>query len=195
MAGTAYATLQPPQTKALHAKIRWFRLSKSVERILRVNHAGEHGAIQIYRAQAMVASYIYKDAVPKLHEMLEHERGHLGLFDGLMNKRAVRPCHALGLWAFGGYLLGMITALLGRNAIWACTEAIETSVLDHLNWQIDYLSRCDREVHAAVLSIIAEEEEHREYGRALSRQGALYWMVSFVAQRSTKAAIWLSERL
>lgn len=170
-------------------------MSKSVERILRVNHAGEHGAIQIYRAQAMVASYIYKDTVPKLYEMLEHERGHLRLFDGLMQKREVRPCYALSLWALGGYLLGLVTALLGRNAIWACTEAVETSVLKHLDWQIDYLSRHDIEVHAAVLSIIAEEEEHREYGRALSRHGVLYGLVSFVAQRATKAAIWLSERL
>ncbi len=170
-------------------------LGELTERILRVNHAGEHGAVQIYRAQALVCSLLFEDVVPRLHEMLEHERRHLDDFAAVMQTRGVRPCRALGLWALGGFVLGAVTALLGRNAIWACTEAIESSVLCHLNWQLDYLSVHDTELRAVVLGIIADEEDHRDYGLSQCRPGLRASTVALVARASTKLAIWLSERM
>ncbi len=170
-------------------------MSDMSDRILRVNHAGEHGAIQIYRAQLTISYYLYKEAVPKLQEMLGHEKAHLKVFADLMGKRGVRPCYALGLWAVGGYLLGLVTALLGRNAIWACTDAIESSVLEHLDWQKKYLEGQDSELQQAVTSIVAEEEDHRDYGRSLHRGGPIGTLVSLIAKYSTRLAIWLSERL
>jgi len=61
--------------------------------------------------------------------MLKHEKEHYATFDRLLKKRSVRSCYALWLWGFGGALLGFTTALLGRNAIWICTNSIETACL------------------------------------------------------------------
>ncbi|MDX1497829.1 MAG: demethoxyubiquinone hydroxylase family protein, partial [Salinisphaeraceae bacterium] len=105
---------------------------KEVERIIRVDHAGERGAIGIYSAQLLVARVLYKDLVTVLEEMLSHELEHYATFNRLLKARGIRHCYGLTLWALGGWGLGIITALLGRNAIWVCTNSIETTVLHHL---------------------------------------------------------------
>jgi len=76
-----------------------------VERILRVDHAGETGAIQIYSAQIFISRFLYPDIVPVLAEMLEHEKSHLKVFSNLLGKRGIRSCYALGLWSLGGVML------------------------------------------------------------------------------------------
>lgn len=77
-----------------------------------------------------------------------------------MLARSIRHCYALG-----DFLLGLFTALLGRNAIWVCTDSIESTVLHHLEWQLEFLIKNDLEVYAAVLSIKVDEESHREFGQ------------------------------
>jgi ubiquinone biosynthesis monooxygenase Coq7 len=108
---------------------------KEVDRIIRVDHAGELGAIQIYNAQILVSRVLQRDIVPRLEDMLRHEREHFERFDQLLKKRNIRHCYALAIWATGGFILGALTGLLGRNAIWVCTNSIETMVLHHLEWQ------------------------------------------------------------
>jgi 3-demethoxyubiquinol 3-hydroxylase len=166
-----------------------------VERILRVDHAGEFGAINIYRSQLGLARLLYKDIVPKLEEMLAHEREHFRRFDSIMKARGVRSCYALHIWAAGGAIVGFITGLLGRNAIWVCTDSIESTVLHHLEWQLSFLSAQDAEVHAAVLSIQADEEAHRDFGQTNGVRSPLYAPVFWVVRRSTEIAIWLSTKL
>ena len=105
---------------------------KEVDRIIRVDHAGEFGAIKIYRSQILVARLFDKDIVEKLEEMLAHEKKHFAMFDNLLLSRGIRHCYALYFWGFGGAALGLLTGLFGRNAIWVCTDSIETTVLHHL---------------------------------------------------------------
>lgn len=168
---------------------------KEIERIIRVDHAGERGAIGIYTAQLTVARILYQDLVPVLEAMLLHEREHYATFNRLLNNRSIRHCYGLGLWAVGGVLLGTATALLGRNAIWVCTNSIETTVLHHLESQLLFLEQHDAEAHAAVLSIKTDEEEHRLLGQVNGRESILYKPLFWLVQGSTEFAIWLSTKL
>jgi len=168
---------------------------KEVERILRVDHAGEYGAINIYKAQIFVARLFYKDIIPQLEEMLSHEKEHFNTFNKILISRAVRHCYALYFWAVGGFLLGLFTALIGRNAIWVCTNSIESTVLHHLEWQLEFLSQNDLEVHNAVLSIKADEESHQQFGQTKGKDSFVYKPIFYMVRQATEFAIWLSTKL
>ncbi|PNE01599.1 ubiquinone biosynthesis protein Coenzyme Q7 Coq7 family protein [Alcanivorax sp. MD8A] len=168
---------------------------KEVERIIRVDHAGERGAIGIYSAQLLVSRLLYKDLVKALEEMLSHEREHYATFNRLLKEREIRHCYGLTVWALGGWVLGIITAILGRNAIWICTNSIETTVLHHLHWQLAFLELHDAEAYAAVLSIKQDEEEHQEMGETNGSDSIVYKPIFWLVQWSTKFAIWLSTKL
>jgi len=160
-----------------------------------VDHAGELGAINIYKSQLLISRYLYKDIVQELSEMLAHEKEHFETFDNLLKARSIRSCYALWFWACGGFLLGLFTALMGRNAIWVCTNAIETTVLHHLSWQLNFLSKHDAEAHGAVYSIKADEEAHQYIGASRGKKYFIYKPIFFVVAGSTKVAIWLSTKL
>src|SRR5688572_26382693 len=105
----------------------------TIKRIVRVNHAGEYGAIRIYSAQIAIARRLWPDLVPALQEMLADEVRHCDKFHAAMPARQSRPCRIMQFWSFGGWALGTITALLGRNTIWICTAAVEEAVHRHLD--------------------------------------------------------------
>jgi 3-demethoxyubiquinol 3-hydroxylase len=165
----------------------------TIARIVRVNHAGEYGAIRIYSAQIGVASRLYPDVVPALAEMLGHERAHCAAFYGAMPARGSRPCRVMSLWGLGGSLLGFLTALLGRQGIWVCTAAVEAAVHRHLDDQLHFLQGRDAELHAIILSIREEELAHLHHAEThlhqpTARQHLLRSTISVV----TDALIWLS---
>ena len=166
-----------------------------VDRILKVDHAGETGAIQIYSAQIFISRFLYPDVVPILEEMLNHEQTHLEVFSELLKKRGIRTCYALGLWSLGGYVLGLITSLLGRNSIWVCTNAIESTVLLHLEEQLSFLRDNDSEVYNAVCSIKSDEESHQHIGMVNQDNGVFRTPVFAIVKYSTAFAIWLSTKL
>ena len=85
---------------------------KEIERILRLDHAGEYGAINIYSAQLLIARLFYKDIVSKLEEMLSHEKEHFNTFNNLLVARSIRPFYAIKFWAVGGFALGLSTAII-----------------------------------------------------------------------------------
>jgi ubiquinone biosynthesis monooxygenase Coq7 len=91
--------------------------------------------------------------------------------------------------------MGLFTALIGRKAIWVCTDAVETTVLHHLEWQLEFLQKHDLEVRDAVISIIADEESHQQFGEAHGSNSLIYRPISFVIKQSTVFAIWLSTKL
>ncbi|TIS54912.1 MAG: demethoxyubiquinone hydroxylase family protein [Mesorhizobium sp.] len=132
----------------------------TVARIVRVNHAGEFGAIRIYSAQIFVAERLWPKCVPSLSEMLGHERNHCTAFRAAMPSRNSRPCRVMQFWSWGGWLLGFLTALLGPQGIWACTAAVEAAVHRHLDDQLFFLTSRDRELHDIILSIREEELAH-----------------------------------
>lgn len=169
------------------------REALTVARIVRVNHAGEYGAIRIYSAQIAVAARRYPDVAPALAEMLAHERKHCAAFREAMPARQSRPCRAMGLWSWGGALLGAITALMGRQAIWICTAAVEAAVHRHLDDQLHFLNDRDPALTQIILSIREEEEAHLHHAEErITSTGAIARSLHSVISFATDAVIWLS---
>ena len=169
---------------------------RSVAHVLRVNHAGERGAICIYRGQIAVSRLLYPGCVDPLTEMLGHERAHFKTFNEILLARGIRGCRALAFWAFGGWVLGIVTALLGPKSIWVCTAAIEKTVNAHLEHQLAFLQQCDLEVLAAVQSIQKDEESHEAYASAHGgRPSGVYAILWWSVAGATSFAIWLSTHL
>jgi 3-demethoxyubiquinol 3-hydroxylase len=166
------------------------------DRILKVDHAGEHGAVNIYRAQILMARWTAPPLVPQLRHFLEHELGHRALFRDRLQARGVRRCRSYLLCGAGGWTLGLLTGLLGPSAIAATTYAVESVVLQHLIEQRRQLEPIDRDAFDAVSRIVAEEQEHHDHGRDAMQTGA-FWppILTPVVRLSTEAVIWLGMRL
>jgi 3-demethoxyubiquinol 3-hydroxylase len=172
------------------------RLSRdalTIARIVRVNHAGEYGAIRIYSAQIAVASRLYPDLVAPLSEMLQHERTHCAAFRAAMPARQSRPCRIMSLWSLGGSLLGFATALMGRQGIWVCTAAVEAAVHRHLDDQLHFLAGRDGELHAVIQSIRKDELAHLHHAEAqLEAPTMVRRLQCQTISVVTDALIWLS---
>jgi len=167
--------------------------ARTIARILKVNHAGEHGAIRIYRSQIAIARWRCPDVVPELEEMLAHEVSHRARFAEAMPPRQAKPCRMLFLWAIGGRLLGAGTALAGRDAIWACTAAVEEAVHRHLNDQLAFLSSRDQELYALIDSIKAEELSHLHHAETnLTSHGPIVRMLRRSIDAVTEVLIFMS---
>ena len=138
-------------------------VARAIARIVKVNHAGEYGAIRIYRSQIGVARWRCPDLVGALSEMLVHEVEHCAKFADAMPARAAVPCRALFLWSTGGWLLGASTALLGHNGVWACTAAVEAAVHHHLDDQLVFLAGRDQGLFDLIADIRAQEAAHLEH--------------------------------
>jgi ubiquinone biosynthesis monooxygenase Coq7 len=167
--------------------------ARTVRQILRVNYAGEYGAIRIYGAQIALARLFYPKVAGFLEETLVHERRHAQAFHALMSARATRPCGATPLWGVGGSLLGVITGLLGARAMMVCTEAVERTVHAHLNKQLAFLGASDAQLSATIAAIRDEEMGHHDEARYLGGSNgtglrALDWTVA----RLTAFLIWCS---
>jgi len=106
--------------------------------MIRVDHAGEYGAMRIYEGQLAVleARARDKNAVTAIRRMAEQESRHLERFSELVNARKVRPTALSPLWHMAGFALGAGTAMLGARAAMACTAAVEEVIDDHYARQI-----------------------------------------------------------
>lgn len=165
----------------------------TIARICRVNHAGEFGAIRIYSAQILVARRLWPDCVPLLQGMLDDEIEHCRLFREAMPARNSRPCRVMQFWSWGGWWLGFVTALLGRQGIWACTAAVEETVHRHLDDQLHFLAGRDQELHATILSIREEELAHlHEAEERLEVRGFSVPILRGLISAATDTLIWLS---
>lgn len=167
----------------------------TVKRVLKVNHAGEVGAIKIYAAQIAWARRFYPQIVPELEEMRQDEVEHARLFLAAMPARQARPCRVMSLWSRGGYVLGFVTALFGEETVWVCTEAVEATVHRHLEDQMTFLKDRDPGLYGIIGSIQEQEMAHLEGARehlAASRRSTLdavaYWLIA----SATETLIWLS---
>ncbi|RXT24399.1 demethoxyubiquinone hydroxylase family protein [Rhizobium leguminosarum] len=167
--------------------------TETVRRILKVNHAGEFGAIRIYGAQIWMARRLFPDIVPALCDMRDDEIKHCRLFREAMPAREAKPCRIMAFWSLGGYLLGFLTALGGRNMIWICTEAVESTVHRHLEDQLAFLESRDPQLHGLIASIQEEELAHlREAKKNQTRRGVSHALLLPVVAALTDLMIWLS---
>lgn len=166
------------------------------DRILKVDHAGEHGAVNIYRAQIMVSKLFAPHAAATLREFMSHEIRHRALFWECIQARGGRRCRSYALCGVGGFVLGFVTALLGSGAIAATTCAVESVVLGHLEAQMAQLRTIDPEAYAAIADIVAEERQHHDHGERLLRANA-FWpaVITPIVRVSTETVIWLGMKL
>lgn len=165
----------------------------TIRRILKVNHAGEFGAIRIYGAQIWMALRLFPDIVPALREMKDDEIDHCRQFREAMPSRNAKPCRVMAFWSLGGYLLGFLTALGGRNMVWICTEAVESTVHRHLEDQLAFLQKRDPELHQLIASIQEQELAHlREADKNQTTRGLGRRLLLPVIGFLTDLMIWLS---
>ncbi|PPR23197.1 MAG: 2-nonaprenyl-3-methyl-6-methoxy-1,4-benzoquinol hydroxylase [Alphaproteobacteria bacterium MarineAlpha10_Bin1] len=165
-----------------------------VERMLRVDHAGEYGAARIYAGQLAVLG---RDAVaPVIREMAEAERKHLAAFDKLLVERRVRPTVLAPFWHVAGFALGAGSALMGPRAAMACTAAVEEVIEQHYAAQVEKLGDDEAELRQTLVEFGAEETRHKEIGLAHeAEQAPGFEPLSAAVKRGTRLAIWLSERI
>ena len=166
--------------------------------ILRVDHAGEYAAVQIYRAQrAVFEAAKGKQAVAAdMAHMQEQEAVHLARFDALLNDRRVRPTLMVPAWRLAAQALGAGTALMGEKAAHACTEAVESVIEEHYADQIAELKDRDPDLAAELERFRTEELEHHDHAVAHgSREAPAYRLLSAVIKAGCKVAIKVSERV
>ncbi|WP_368407071.1 demethoxyubiquinone hydroxylase family protein [Asticcacaulis currens] len=168
---------------------------KLIRRILRVNHAGEHGAVSIYSAQLKRLPVGGNDLEVWLKETMSHEKEHRLAFREAMSPRFAKPCRALSVWSVGGWLLGSITSMWGRTGILACTAAVERTVHAHLEEQIAFLRHHDSELATLVERIQFQEISHLSYAEeGLGPESGLAASLRILISCATEVLIALSTR-
>lgn len=165
-------------------------------RIIKVNHAGEFGAISIYTGQILVANVFAKNLVPELAEFRSHERRHREIFGAELKRRGRRRCRSYWFCGVGGLSLGILTGLLGRSAISATTVAVESVVLRHLERQLVDLRDVDEAAVCAIAAIVTEERMHHDQAAAHVPDHSLWYAIlKPVVSAATESVIWLGMRL
>jgi ubiquinone biosynthesis monooxygenase Coq7 len=166
------------------------------DRVMKVNHAGENGAIHIYTGQIIVARVSARALVAELCAFRAHEEWHRAIFATELKRRGVRRCRSYWLCGAGGLVLGAVTGLFGSRAIAATTVAVERVVLRHLRQQLLTLAGNDDHAIAAISKIVDEEQQHFDQS-ASHLSAAAFWLrlLSPVVAAATESVIWLGMRL
>lgn len=165
------------------------------DRVLKVDHAGEHGAVCVYRAQLFIARWRAPSMTEELSAFLGHELRHRALFAGELIRRGRPRCRSYWLCGIGGFLLGSITGMLGRGAIAATTVAIEQVVLRHLSHQMAELTD-DPHAVAIIGDIVREEQSHLDDSlKHLAGRNNWERLLTPVVSNATEVVIWLGMKL
>ncbi|KAI1158769.1 ubiquinone biosynthesis protein COQ7 [Nemania serpens] len=177
---------------------------------LRVNQTGELAATLIYTAQIPPLVNAHPHLRPLMTHMYEQEAGHLKTFNSLITKHRVRPTALYPLWSVMATGLGWSTALMGREAAMACTEAVETEIGEHYNNQIRSLLQMFerweaegyevgdefRELISTLRRIRDEELEHLDHAvEHDAKEARPYWLLTSIIRAGCRGAIWTSERV
>ena len=125
-------------------------VSEMIERIIRVDQAGEYGAKRIYEGQLVVLGK--SPAGETIRQMAEQEAAHLRDFDAMVNARRVRPTALQPFWHIAGFALGAGTALMGERAAMACTVAVEEAIDEHYAKQAEYLGEDEKELRDLIVA-------------------------------------------
>ncbi len=173
-------------------------MRQRLDEILRVDHAGELGAVFIYQGQRAVFDQAPgREAMAgTLAEMEAHEHVHLDRFNRLLTEQRVRPTLMAPLWRLAGFTLGVGTALMGEKAAHACTEAVETVIEQHYAGQIEELKDRDPALAAELTQFRDDELAHRD--RAVeggAREAPGYEVLAAVIRLGCRTAIKISEKV
>lgn len=167
--------------------------------MIRVDHAGEYGAVAIYRGQRAVFDRLRSKAriASQLEEMQADEQHHLDAFDEMIQSGQSRPTALMPLWSVAGYGLGVATALLGEKAAHACTEAVESVIEKHYDDQVQELERFgETELAAKFATFRDEETAHKDLALGEGAKEAVgYPLLSNVIKLGCRLAIKVSEKV
>jgi len=170
-----------------------------IERTVRVDQAGEFGAVRIYQGQLAAMRWTGRsnsEAGRKIAAMARAEREHNQVFDRLLVERRVRPTVLQPLWSVAGFALGAATALMGDKAAMACTVAVEETIDEHYAGQAARLGDDQAELRATVEKFRADEIQHRDEALAAGAEETPgYEMLTTAIKAGSRLAIWLSTRI
>lgn len=167
----------------------------TVASMIRVNQAGEYGAVRIYAGQLAVMGDRHPFAADIRH-MAEQEAAHKAAFDAMIPARRVRPTLLQPFWHVAGYALGAVTALIGPKAAMACTVAVETEIDRHYAAQLEQLGAGEPALRETIAQFQAEELEHKATARDRgAEQAVAYPLMSGMIRAGCRLAIRVSERL
>ena len=169
-----------------------------IDAMIRVDHAGEYGAVRIYEGQLAVLGKRAGSArsAAMIRHMAEQEQHHLKTFDALVNQRRVRPTALEPVWRVAGFALGAATALMGEKAAFACTAAVEEAIDEHYAAQIAALGEQDPALKKTVEEFRADEAAHRNTALAEgAEQAPGYRFLSEAIKAGCRVAIKLSEKI
>ena len=171
---------------------------KTLEEIIRVDHAGERGAIKIYEGQLLALKTIKQDnnLKDKIEEMKEQEKEHLEYFEKEIQKRKIKPTYLLPLWDVVGVALGFGTVLLGKKAAMLCTASVEEVIEDHYQNQLKKLGNDEMDLKAKIEKFKEEEVSHKNiaYESGATNKG-VYSLMDKVIKTGSRIAITISEKI
>ena len=171
---------------------------KTLEEIIRVDHAGERGAIKIYEGQLLALNTIKQDKDLKniIEKMKEHEKEHLEYFEKEIQKRKIKPTYFLPLWDVMGVALGFGSTLLGKKAAMLCTASVEEVIENHYQNQLDKLGDDEKDLKSKIKKFKSDEIDHKNiaYESGATNKG-FYSVMDKIIKTSSKIAITISEKI
>ncbi len=169
-----------------------------IEEFIRVDHAGERGAVKIYEGQLLALNTIVKDEKLKkvIEEMKVHEKEHCEFFEKEINKRKIKPTKLLPLWDLLGVTLGFSSTLLGKKAAMLCTASVEEVIDKHYQSQINQLDNDEKELKKNIIKFREDELHHKDiaYQKGATKKG-FYSILDKIIKTGSKIAINISEKI
>ena len=170
----------------------------TVEKFIRVDHAGERGAIKIYEGQLLALNTFIKDDNLKktIEEMKEHEKEHCDYFENEIKKRNIRPTKFLPLWDLLGVGLGFGSTILGKKAAMLCTASVEEVIDEHYSNQISQLENDEKKLKEKIIKVREDELHHKNiaYEQGATKKG-IYSILDQIIKTGSKIAINISEKI
>ena len=171
---------------------------KRVEEFIRVDHAGERGAVKIYEGQLLALNTFVKDENLKktIEEMKVHEKEHCEFFENEIKKRNIQPTKFLPLWDLLGVGLGFGSTLLGKKAAMLCTASVEEVIDEHYQNQIDQIGSDEKDLKNKIIKFREDELHHKDiaYNKGATKKG-LYSIMDKIIKTGSKIAIKISEKI
>ena len=174
------------------------KTSLKVEEFIRVDHAGERGAVKIYEGQLLALNTIVRDESLKktIEDMKVHEIEHCQFFEDEIKKRNIQPTKLLPLWDLLGIGLGFGSTVLGKKAAMLCTASVEEVIDKHYLNQINQLGPEEKELKKKITKFREDEIHHKDiaYEKGASKKG-LYSIMDKIIKTGSKIAINISEKI
>ena len=169
-----------------------------VEEFIRVDHAGERGAVKIYEGQLLALNTFVKDDNLKkiIQEMKVHEKEHCDFFENEIKKRNIKPTKFLPLWDLLGVGLGFGSTILGKKAAMLCTASVEEVIDEHYSNQIKQLENDEKKLKQKIIKFREDELHHKDiaYDQGATKKG-IYSILDKIIKTGSKIAINISEKV